>query len=220
MVYLFLEQPTFLGNWIPVCCVISFEMIIQFKNSSGINKCFIIAMRRRFEKRVYIALPEAPARANMFKLNLGDTPNDLTEEQFQSLGEISEGYSGSDVAVVVREALMEPLRKCQTARQFLADAAGNYTPCVEYPNCSQCPMQLNEAFTGMLGVEGTARDGTVCHHCGATRISLYTMPPERLVVPLITFPDFQKALGRAHSSVGVDELQRFVAWTEEFGQEG
>jgi hypothetical protein len=29
------------------------------------------AMRRRFEKRVYIALPEAPARATMFKLNLG-----------------------------------------------------------------------------------------------------------------------------------------------------
>lgn len=56
-------------------------------------------MRRRFEKRVYIALPEAPARSSMFKLNLGDTPNSLTEADFHELGEMADGYSGSDVAV-------------------------------------------------------------------------------------------------------------------------
>jgi len=36
------------------------------------------AMRRRFEKRVYIALPDATARATIFKVNLGDTPHDIT----------------------------------------------------------------------------------------------------------------------------------------------
>ena len=41
------------------------------------------AMRRRFEKRVYIALPEPVARTLMFKLNLGDTPCDITDEQFE-----------------------------------------------------------------------------------------------------------------------------------------
>lgn len=179
------------------------------------------AMRRRFEKRVYIALPEAAARANMFKLNLGDTPNNLTEEQFMQLGEMSEGYSGSDVAVVVREALMEPLRKCQQAKQFMPDANGNLTPAEDYPNCPHCPMQLNEAYRAVDGtVEGTGTDGDQCRHCGAVRMTLYTMPPEKLVVPVICYADFQKALNRAHSSVGVDELSKFVAWTEEFGQEG
>ena len=48
-------------------------------------------MRRRFEKRVYIALPEAPARTNMLKLNLGDTPHDITEEQFEEMGHNAEG---------------------------------------------------------------------------------------------------------------------------------
>lgn len=104
------------------------------------------AMRRRFEKRVYIALPEAHARTGMFKLNLGDTPNDLLEENFQDLGDLSEGYSGSDIAVVVREALMEPLRKCQMAKQFLKDTDGKFHPCEEYPNCSRCPMQLSSAY--------------------------------------------------------------------------
>lgn len=38
------------------------------------------AIRRRFEKRIYIPLPEAPARTAMFKLHVGKTPNTLTEE--------------------------------------------------------------------------------------------------------------------------------------------
>ena len=178
-------------------------------------------MRRRFEKRVYIALPESSARANMFKLNLGDTPNNITEEQFMQMGELSEGYSGSDVAVVVREALMEPLRKCQAAKQFLPDSAGMLTPAEEYPNCPHCPMQLNEAFRAADGtVEGTAGDGDQCRHCGAVRMTLYTMPSEKLLVPVICFADFRKALNRAHSSVGADELGKFISWTEEFGQDG
>jgi len=37
------------------------------------------AVRRRFEKRIYIPLPEAPARTTMFKLHVGTTPCDLNE---------------------------------------------------------------------------------------------------------------------------------------------
>jgi SpoVK/Ycf46/Vps4 family AAA+-type ATPase len=46
---------------------------------------------------------------------MGTTPHDITDEQFDELGHRTEGYSGSDIAVVVREALMEPLRKCQVS---------------------------------------------------------------------------------------------------------
>ena len=175
-------------------------------------------MRRRFEKRVYIALPEPVARTLMFKLNLGDTPNNLTEQDFATLGDNSEGYSGSDVAVVVREALMEPLRKCQTAKQFVVDPEGFYLPCTNYPNCLQWPMALH---TPLAGVD-CAPPGvnTQCTHCGAMRMSLYDVPGELLKVPVIEMEDFVKALKRAHSSVGTDELERFVTWTEEFGQDG
>jgi vacuolar protein-sorting-associated protein 4 len=158
----------------------------------------------------------------MFKLNLGDTPNDLTDAQFQHMGDVSEGYSGSDIAVVVREALMEPLRKCQTAKQFMIDGEGKYHPCVEYPNCPHCPMQLSTAFNSAQNrtEEGKAIEGQQCSVCRAVRVSLYSVPSDKLVVPVITYADFEKALARAHSSVGVDELQRFISWTEEFGQEG
>ena len=76
------------------------------------------AVRRRFDKRIYIPLPEAPARAHMFKVHLGETPHDLTEADFQSLGAQTEGFSGSDIDHVVKDVLYEPVRKVQEATHF------------------------------------------------------------------------------------------------------
>lgn len=72
----------------------------------------------RFEKRIYIPLPEVHARSYMFKLHLGSTPNDLTETDFVTLGKRTEGYSGADVSIIVRDALMQPVRKVQSATHF------------------------------------------------------------------------------------------------------
>lgn len=76
------------------------------------------AIRRRFEKRIYIPLPEANERANMFKANLGSTSHVLSQKDFTILGQKSEGYSGADINIVVREALMMPVRKVQSATHF------------------------------------------------------------------------------------------------------
>lgn len=40
------------------------------------------AIRRRFERRIYIPLPEIQARTGQFKIRLGHTPHSLTEEDF------------------------------------------------------------------------------------------------------------------------------------------
>ena len=37
------------------------------------------AIRRRFERRIYIPLPDEAARKRMFVLSIGDTPNNLTD---------------------------------------------------------------------------------------------------------------------------------------------
>ncbi|CAI2170179.1 12479_t:CDS:2 [Funneliformis geosporum] len=50
------------------------------------------AIRRRFEKRIYIPLPEASARAKMFELNVGNTPCTLTLNDYKHLAEMTEGY--------------------------------------------------------------------------------------------------------------------------------
>ena len=76
------------------------------------------AMRRRFQKRIYISLPDATARAGIMKNKGSKTKNTVTEEEWVELGNASEGYSGSDISIVVNEALMMPVRRCQTARRF------------------------------------------------------------------------------------------------------
>lgn len=72
----------------------------------------------RFEKRIYIPLPDAAARAKMFQLHLGKTPHQLTSDQFRQLADMSNGYSGSDISIVVRDAMMQPVRAVQTATHF------------------------------------------------------------------------------------------------------
>lgn len=76
------------------------------------------AIRRRFEKRIYIPLPEEHARLTMFKIHLGSTAHVLTENELKKLAKDTEGYSGADISIIVRDALMEPVRKVQTATHF------------------------------------------------------------------------------------------------------
>jgi len=168
------------------------------------------AIRRRFEKRVYIPLPEREARTYMARLHLGDTPNSLSDEDFERLGETTTGASGSDIAVLVKEALMQPLKTCQKAQQFIP--YGQFLmPCEQYPNCAQCPPKLSSDKPG--------KDYT-CNACGAVRMGLWDIPPEKLKAPDVAFCDFEKVLRQAFTSVSPEELLQYDEWTEQFGQEG
>src|SRR2546421_2284101 len=76
------------------------------------------AIRRRFQRRVHISLPDLPARMRMFEISVGDTPCELSQADFKTLAQLSEGYSGSDIAIAVQDALMQHVRKIQTDTRF------------------------------------------------------------------------------------------------------
>ena len=76
------------------------------------------AIRRRFQKRVHIGLPDAPARARMFQLELQKNKHRLTKEDFKTLGEMSAGRSGSDIKALVGQALAYPIRRIDEAMHF------------------------------------------------------------------------------------------------------
>jgi vacuolar protein-sorting-associated protein 4 len=76
------------------------------------------AIRRRFQRRVHISLPDLPSRVRMFEIAVGNTPCELKVTDYKSLGQLSEGYSGSDIAIAVQDALMQPVRKIQTATHY------------------------------------------------------------------------------------------------------
>jgi len=176
------------------------------------------AMRRRFEKRVYIPLPESHARAAIFKIHLGDTPHNLTDADFSTLGSLTEGFSGSDISVMVRQALMEPLRKCRVAKYFKREAhpppgasRPRYFPVILDPPCQHCPPDLSTR---------PAPHRVPCAVCGSERVDLFQLKSDELRVPDITMDDFLHVAKASKSSVAATELTRFVDWTKEFGEEG
>lgn len=49
----------------------------------------------RFERRIFIPLPDVQARTRMFELNIGNTPNTLVTTDYRTLGEMTEGYGAT-----------------------------------------------------------------------------------------------------------------------------
>ena len=76
------------------------------------------AIRRRFQRRVHISLPDTPARMRMFELAIGDTKCEMNQADYKQLANLSDGYSGSDISIAVQDALMQPVRKIQTATHY------------------------------------------------------------------------------------------------------
>ncbi|CAF2164574.1 hypothetical protein HID58_026129 [Brassica napus] len=151
------------------------------------------AIRRRFDKRIYIPLPEAKARQHMFKVHLGDTPHNLTESDFEYLGLKTEGFSGSDVSVCVKDVLFEPVRKTQDAMFFFKSPDGTWMPCgPRQPGAIQTTMQD-------LATKGLA---------------------EKIIPPPITRTDFEKVLARQRPTVSKSDLDVHERFTQEFGEEG
>jgi vacuolar protein-sorting-associated protein 4 len=112
----------------------------------------------------------------MFELNLGKTPHSLTQADYTALGAAAAGFSGSDISVVVREALMEPLRHCRTAKFFKKNERGQYAPVTRDPSCERCVPDLPS-----LGKPAPRH--VPCPYCGAERMSLYDLSGDQLHVP-------------------------------------
>lgn len=70
------------------------------------------AARRRFVKRLYVPLPDQEGRREMIR-KIGKNEYTLTDAEVDELARILEGYSGSDVFNLCREAAMEPIREVE-----------------------------------------------------------------------------------------------------------
>ncbi|KAJ1624172.1 P-loop containing nucleoside triphosphate hydrolase protein [Pavlovales sp. CCMP2436] len=150
-------------------------------------------IRRRFEKRIYIPLPEPHARSRVFEIHVGGTPHSLTPADFVQLGHMSDGYTGSDISVAVRDALMEPVRALQAATHFRQEAvgadAGKWTPCSP-------------------------------GHPQAREMTLMDMKPDLLLPPEVSMVHFLKVMRNAKPTVSKSDLERYTQFTSEFGMEG
>lgn len=68
------------------------------------------AILRRFEKKIYIGLPDEKGRKQIFELCTKEIEKDDTVN-FDELAKITDNYTGSDIAGVCREVVMLPIRE-------------------------------------------------------------------------------------------------------------
>lgn len=107
------------------------EFLVQF-DGAGVNdtdRILIIgatnrpqeideAARRRLVKRIYVPLPEFDSRKLMTQQLLKNYPNNVEEDGYNEIAELTEGYSGSDMFNLCREATLEPLREIIDINNF------------------------------------------------------------------------------------------------------
>ncbi|KAI9591319.1 ATPase [Syncephalis fuscata] len=157
------------------------------------------AIRRRFEKRIHIPLPDEMARTRMFQLHVGNVKCTLTSQDYHQLARNTEGFSGSDIATVVRDALFEPIRKIQAATHFKAVTG----PCPKDPQTQQ-------------------RFLTPCSpgDADAQELTWMDITAEELMEPELTIRDFERAVANGRPSVNASDLEMHHKFTEDFGQEG
>ena len=158
------------------------------------------AVMKRFEKRIYIDLPEEYARADLFKLNLGDTPHLLTEEDIKVLGQRTGGYSGAEISILVRHALMQQVRKVQAATHFVM---------VSGPDRNNPNKIVHDLLTPCsLGTRG------------AREITWIDIPGEKLLEPKVDMADMLRSLATHKPTVTDDNLAKLEKFRNDFGQNG
>ncbi|KAH8813737.1 AAA-domain-containing protein [Flagelloscypha sp. PMI_526] len=155
-----------------------------------------IAIKRRFEKRIYIPLPNAEARQRMFELNVGDHPCECTAENWRRLAERTDGYSGSDIGDLVRDALMQPVRKIKFAKYFKKIENPNEPGKAKWTPCSSSKEP------------------------GAVAMSWMKVKGGELLEPKLTFEDFETSLQRVRKTVMKEDLKKYEEWTAESGFDG
>ena len=111
------------------------EFLVQMQGVDKDNKGVLIlgatnfpenidpAIRRRFEKRIEITLPEWVARKQILKHSMLKTQTNIKPEDLDSeldqLEKITDKFSASDISVVMKDAVMMPIRELQKCEWFV-----------------------------------------------------------------------------------------------------
>lgn len=68
------------------------------------------AARRRFERRIYIPLPDVETRKSLVNILLKKAEHIVDEQQIDKIVELTEGYSCADITTLFKEAALIPVR--------------------------------------------------------------------------------------------------------------
>ena len=156
----------------------------------------------KFQKKIYIPLPNFEAKKAILKFNIKDTPNTLTEEQIEDIIKRTDPLVGGDVVSLTQQAISYPVWKCKRSEYFkkipgINGQKFNYVPCT-----------ANEP--------------------GAIKMKMNEIPKDELPLllpPKVEYQDFINA-DKHHTCKGmgypdiIKEIEKLEEFTKKFGEEG
>jgi len=159
------------------------------------------AMLRRFQRRIYIPLPDTDARSKMFEIHLKGVPHSLVQKDMVSLAQQTESYSGADIKTLVQDARYEAARLLKSATHFKKGTQttqeGNSR--IYYIPCSPGDIAAEEMTLDIL-----EKNDLLKH----------------LELPPVSMSDFQKAAKRGTPSTKSEDVAKCKAFTEKYGFSG
>ncbi|XP_064599850.1 spastin-like isoform X1 [Liolophura sinensis] len=100
------------------------EFLVEFDGVAGSSEDRILVMGatnrpqelddavlRRFSKRVYVTMPDASTRRTMLAHLLRKHSHPLSRRELDELARLTEGYSGSDLTSLAKDAALGPIRE-------------------------------------------------------------------------------------------------------------
>ena len=185
------------------------------------------ALRRRFEKRIYIPLPGIKTRVEILKKTFNETKDskalhDINLKELIDLARMTKGYSSSDLSVVINESLMRPVRRCLKAEYFkpvFADgkSAETSSNMFRWRRFFSAPIA-----TTLEALKTSGRDYKLvpCNRNdpGAIKINILddTFPADRLQVPKVSFEDLRASAEKLKPSVSDAEVEKHEAFAVSF----
>lgn len=125
----------------------------------------------------------------MFEIHVGTTPCELSPKDYRVLADQTEGYSGSDISIIVRDALMQPVRKVISATHFKrVDVEGS----LKWTPCSPGDPEAEEKVWSDI-------------------------ESDELFEPALKLADFMKSLSSTRPTVTQADIKRHEEWTKESG---
>ena len=159
----------------------------------------------------------------MFEMSVGNTPCDLGAGDWRRLAELTEGYSGSDISIAVQDALMQPVRKIQTATHYKKVMVEvEFEEGAKGEGKGEAEAEKAEGQPPKKKSKKTVEKLTPCSpgDKGAMEMSWMDVESENLLEPPLVLKDFVKAVKGARPTVSQEDIKRSAEWTAEFGSEG
>lgn len=149
------------------------------------------AFLRRFQKHIYVPLPTPDERAELFRiLAKGNLHVIQNQGQLNELIRVTDGFTGSDIANLVNDALHRPLNDLEYAKLWWIRPDGRYEPIID-----------------AAGVIPNRGDIEVC--------DLRNLPFGSVRCRPLTIVDFLEAAKQTRVTVTAEHLQKYESYLKQ-----